>query len=171
MADKLDVFMKMLEIIEKDQALMKEPFSKDEQKQIATIIEKLEGNVLIHQSVEGATNMTGDHIHDIKQSVIATGKSKASGKITNVTLNESGIKLDQLAEELSELRTHMRKVSSEPDHDIALGCIAAAEAAAKNSDETGVLDKLKSAGKWALQCAKDIGVNVAATAISKSLGL
>jgi hypothetical protein len=76
-----------------------------------------------------------------------------------------------LAVELAALRREMRKSSSEPEQDIAIGQIAAAETAAQKGDATSVLHHLKSAGKWAFDFATKIGVNVASEAIKKASGL
>ena len=85
--------------------------------------------------------------------------------------NASSIPLSQLADELSRLRSHMRKKATDPDHDLALGAVAAAEKCATNKDGVGALQSLAKAGKWTLECARDIGVEIAAAAIAKTIGL
>lgn len=96
-------------------------------------------------------------------------------KMTNVTVNQAQgqekIDLPTLANELAALRAEMKKSATEPEHDMAVGAIAAAEADAKKGDETSVMDHLASAGKWALDLAVKIGVPVAIDAIRKSGGL
>lgn len=95
-------------------------------------------------------------------------------KMDNVTVNQfqSQEKLDlpTLADELAKLRGEMKKQATEPEHDVAVGAIAAAEAAAKKGDEKSTLDHLKSAGQWALELGVKIGVPVAIEAIKKSAG-
>ena len=76
-----------------------------------------------------------------------------------------------LAVELASLRQGMKQIATEPDHDIAIGQIAAAETAAKKGDADTVLRHLKSAGKWSFDVATKIGVSVASEAIKKSMGL
>jgi hypothetical protein len=76
-----------------------------------------------------------------------------------------------LATELGSLRNEMRRTASEPEHDIATGQVAAAEAAAKKGDANSVIRHLKEAGKWASDVATQIGVAVASEAIKKSAGL
>ena len=95
-------------------------------------------------------------------------------KMDNTTVNQvqSSEKLDlpALAEELAKLRAEMKKEATEPDHDVAVGSVAAAESAAKNGDEKSVLDHLKKAGEWALQIGVKVGVPVAIEAIKKASG-
>jgi hypothetical protein len=76
-----------------------------------------------------------------------------------------------LAVELSSLRREMKQIATEPEHDIAIGQIAAAETAAQKGDAGTVLRHLKSAGKWGFDVATKIGVSVASEAIKKSIGL
>jgi hypothetical protein len=76
-----------------------------------------------------------------------------------------------LAVQLASLRREMKKTATGPDHDIAIGQIAAAETAAEEGDSGTVLRHLKSAGNWALDVATKIGVSVASEAIKKSMGL
>jgi hypothetical protein len=75
-----------------------------------------------------------------------------------------------LAVELASLRREMKQAATGPDHDIAIGEIAAAEAAAQKGDSGTVLRHLKDAGKWAFDVATKIGVSVASEAIKKSMG-
>lgn len=81
------------------------------------------------------------------------------------------IDLQVLAAELAILRSKMRQTAVEPEQDIAIGQIAAAEAAAKKGDATSVVGHLKSAGKWASDVATKVGVSIASEAIKKSLGM
>lgn len=76
-----------------------------------------------------------------------------------------------LAIELGSLRREMKKAATDPDHDIAIGQIAAAEAAAQKGDSGTVMRHLKDAGKWAFDVATKIGVSVACESIKKSLGM
>ena len=76
-----------------------------------------------------------------------------------------------LAIELASLRREMKQVATEPEHDTAIGQIAAAETAAKMGDTVTMLQHLKSAGKWGFDVATKIGASVASEAIKKSIGL
>jgi uncharacterized protein YjbI with pentapeptide repeats len=80
------------------------------------------------------------------------------------------IDLPKLAEQLSELRQALKGEAKTIEQDTAVGEIAHAEAAAKNGDGPGVLKHLKKAGKWTFDVARDIGTDVAAEVIKKSIG-
>ena len=81
----------------------------------------------------------------------------------------ANLDLPVLQDELSRLRHKMRQESSRPEHDIAIGEVAAAETAAQNGDESGVLEHLKKAGSWAYDVATKIGEKLAVAAIKKAL--
>jgi hypothetical protein len=93
--------------------------------------------------------------------------------MTNVTVNQvqsqEKIDLPALATDLSKLRTEMKKQAVAPEHDVAVGAVAAAEAAAKKGDEKSALDHLKGAGEWALSLGINLGVPVAIAAIKRSV--
>ncbi|MBV8265827.1 MAG: hypothetical protein JO252_05725 [Planctomycetaceae bacterium] len=82
----------------------------------------------------------------------------------------SSIDLPTLAEELGRLRATMRREASEPEHDEALGAVASAEKAAKQSDGPRALEYLKAAGKWTLGIAEKIGTELAVAAMKKTMG-
>ena len=96
-------------------------------------------------------------------------------KMNNVTVNQfqSQEKFDMptLATQLATLRSEMKKEATEPEHDIEIGAVAAAEAAAKKGDEKSALDHLQNAGKWAFEMELKVGVPVAVDAINRSAGL
>lgn len=104
----------------------------------------------------GIQGAVGDnaHVHDLRQ---------ISGSPA------SELDLPRLAQELSELRTSARQQASEPEDDIAVGEVAAAEAAARKGDAEGVLQHLANAGQWALDVAIKIGVSAAEHAIKQAL--
>ena len=79
--------------------------------------------------------------------------------------------VEELAKELGVLRTAMRSAASEPEHELAIGAVAAAEAAAEAGDGVRTLEYLHKAGNWALDVATKIGVNIASSALKGSLGL
>jgi hypothetical protein len=97
----------------------------------------------------------------------------ASGITFNQIWNqiEGTVDLPQLAKELAVLRQSMKNESTEPDQDIAIGAIAAAEQAAKSGNGPKALEFLKSAGKWSLDVAQKIGVGIATVAIKNALGI
>ena len=81
------------------------------------------------------------------------------------------INLADLAQELALLRSSLHECAKSVDDDLALSDLARAEIAAKQQDGPRVMAHLAQAGRWALQVAKDIGVEVAAKAISKAMGM
>jgi hypothetical protein len=80
------------------------------------------------------------------------------------------IDLPQLARELSKLQTALRAEAKEPEHEIAIGAVAAAEAAAKQGNGSKTLEYL-DAGHWAFDTATKIGTDVAAAALKSSMGM
>lgn len=95
----------------------------------------------------------------------------AVGKNINQIWNEKQKDLDlpTLAGELSTLRMTMKETAVEPEHDIAVGEVAAAESAAKGGDGPTALQHLKNAGQWALDIAVRLAVPVATEAIKSAL--
>jgi hypothetical protein len=81
------------------------------------------------------------------------------------------IDLPSLLSDLSVLRGALRNEASEPEHEIAIGNVAAAEKAAADGNGPKALAYLKQAGNWALSVAEKIGVGVATAAIKSSMGL
>jgi hypothetical protein len=78
--DRLDVFMKMLEVMEKDIVAVPRDFSIQERGKITTIIERLEGTLNVNLGEEIA--VSGDKFENMSNSVIATRGSIAKGIIT-----------------------------------------------------------------------------------------
>jgi hypothetical protein len=95
-------------------------------------------------------------------------------KMDNVVVNQvqgaESLDLPALAAELAQLRFEMKKQATDPEHDVAVGAVAATESAAKNGDEKSVLDHLKTVGQWALDVGVKIGVPIAIEAIKKASG-
>jgi hypothetical protein len=83
---------------------------------------------------------------------------------------QSNIDLPSLAHELETLRIVMRKEAIIPEHDIAIGEVAAAQTAAAQGNGAKALEHLKSAGQWALDVSTKIGIGVAIAAIKTALG-
>jgi hypothetical protein len=76
-----------------------------------------------------------------------------------------------LEKELGRLRTAMTSEATKPEQHMAIGAVAAAEAAAKDRDGPKALEDLQRAGGWALDVATKIGVNVVSSALKGSLRL
>jgi hypothetical protein len=84
---------------------------------------------------------------------------------------QGSVDLPQLARELGQLQATLRTEAKEPEHEIAIGAIAAAEAAAKQGNGAKALEYLKKAGGWAFDIAKNIGVEIAVAAMKSALGI
>jgi signal recognition particle GTPase len=78
--DRLDIFMKMLEVIEKDVDPAAKEISPADRGKVTTIIQKLEGNLSIYR-FEDEVHMSGDSFENVSNSVIATRGSIAKGVI------------------------------------------------------------------------------------------
>jgi hypothetical protein len=91
----------------------------------------------------------------------------------NQIWNESAARIDtaQLATDLSQLRENLLKQASEPEQYIAIGEVAAAEAAAKAGDGPKALEHIKKAGSWVWDTGAKIGIGVAIAAAKGALGL
>ena len=77
-----------------------------------------------------------------------------------------------LAQEFARLREALISEARSPEDYAALGAVAGAEVAAKAGDPSRVMQALSTlgaAGKWVLGIAKNIGVEIAAETLAKSL--
>jgi hypothetical protein len=81
------------------------------------------------------------------------------------------VNLPVLTIQLERLRQAMRQQGATPEHDVAIGAIAAAQSAAAQGDGPTALARLKDAGVWAFDVASKIGVNLATAALKSALGL
>jgi hypothetical protein len=70
---------------------------------------------------------------------------------------------------LAALRNELKKRATSPEHDIAIGEVSAAEVSAREGDRQAVWQHLAKVGKWVLDTANQIGVSVAAGAITTIL--
>jgi hypothetical protein len=127
----------------------------------------------LHLHME-ANDMAGD-FHSGQGHIVKFGpNAKVQGNAFQQTWNQmaGATDLKALAEELAKVRKELkRQDSDDPDHDAAVGQVAAAEKAAKEGDGAGVLGFLKSAGSWALKAATDAGAKLAEEAIKKAMSL
>jgi uncharacterized protein YjbI with pentapeptide repeats len=84
----------------------------------------------------------------------------------------SGNTFQQITAELSRLHEAMRNAAANPAQNAAADEVAKAEQAAKQQNEPKMRQHLKNAGKFALDCAKTIGTDVAAEYLKKmTLGM
>ena len=84
---------------------------------------------------------------------------------------EGDVDTSQLADELAKLREEMDRIGTDPDHRLAAGAVAAAEASARQNNGPKALEYLAAAGRWGLSVAEKIGVVVATAAIKTALGV
>ena len=84
--------------------------------------------------------------------------------------SSSEIDLPTLATQLSQLRAAMSEERESAEHDISIGQVAAAEQAASKGDGPKALEYLKNAGKWALDIASKIGVELATATLKTAFG-
>ena len=96
--------------------------------------------------------------------------SSSSGNTFNQIWQQNAEKIDLpiLAGELDQLRNSMRGEATSAEHDVVIGAVASAQAAAQEGDGPTALSHLKTAGKWGLDVATKIGVNVASAAIKSA---
>jgi uncharacterized protein YjbI with pentapeptide repeats len=79
--------------------------------------------------------------------------------------------LTALASELETLRQALKKEATTEEHGVAVADSGTAKRAAEAKDSAKLAESLKSAGKWALDVAKEIGVSLATEAIKQSTGM
>jgi hypothetical protein len=84
---------------------------------------------------------------------------------------QGSVDLPRLARELGQLHTALRSQAKKPEHEMAIGAVAAAEADAKGGDGPNALEYLKKAGSWAFDVATKIGTDIAAAALKSSMGI
>ena len=109
---------------------------------------------------------TGDKYETGQAGVVGPHSTAINSTFTQ-TWNEHGshIDLSELVSELATLSKKMTERSSEPGHQVSIGNVEAAKQSAENGDGAKTLEYLKSAGKWAIDVAREIGVAVAVSAI------
>lgn len=85
--------------------------------------------------------------------------------------NKQQIDLNALAQELATLRNRLKQEIQSVEHDASIGTLAEAEREAKNGNGAKALEYLAKSGKWVLDVANKIGVEVATSALKTSMGL
>lgn len=79
--------------------------------------------------------------------------------------------LVSLASELERLRATLRLKAQTTEDDRSVLAVGEAESEARKGNGPGVIQKLASAGKWVLEVAKEMGVELAAQVLVKSIGV
>ena len=119
---------------------------------------------------------TSQEIKTGENVVAATGEGNvlSTGDVVfQQVWNEVGgsIDLPKLADDLVKLRAALQREATEPEHDVAIGNVSMAAKAAKEGNGPKALEYLKAAGKWALDTATKLGVDVESDAITKAIGV
>lgn len=153
-----------------------EPFEGDFEKTEKTLIDI--GNIVVGKIVFG-DSVEGDKIQGNK---ITSGRdSNVAGRDVNVSKShitsydrarygKSDLKI--LAHELYEIREMLHHGQAvEPEEDLAIGRIAAAELAARDGDKRATLLHLKMLGSWVFDFATKVGASVTAEFAKKAIGL
>lgn len=131
------------------------------------------------QYTAGTRNLFVQELHMGDQN-INYGQAGAVGRnSTGVINNAEGqweklkptTDINALAAELAQLRSSLRQKAQTVEEDKSVVAISEAEVEAKAGNGPGTLQKLATAGIWALGVAKEIGVKVATEAIEKAAGL
>lgn len=81
------------------------------------------------------------------------------------------LNFDKLHSQLTQLRENLAAKAKSPEEFKAISEVAEAELASKDKDGNKVVRHLKDAGKWVLDTAKDIGVDVVTELIKKQMEL
>jgi hypothetical protein len=110
---------------------------------------------------------------------LTTGKRQQIGRYATGTMNyqqpwaeiESQTNLHTLATELAQLRTRLQQTASSRSDFQQLGLLAEAEEQAEKQEGSKVLETLSKAGKGLLDFAKEVGTDLTAKVIAKSIGL
>lgn len=114
----------------------------------------------------------GDRYENKYSQIAAQGRNAhAPGANQNMDARRIDVDLAKLSEELEQLRTYLVGQAEEPEHYEAIANVVAARTAIAQDDQQTALARLRQAGSWVLDAARGIGVEIAATAISKSMGL
>jgi hypothetical protein len=104
----------------------------------------------------------------------------ASTVVGNVLVGDQlnlldGLPREQLLTDLVRLRQALKEregtaAGENLDVDLAIGALAEAEQAARSNDEAGFVRSLKRVGETVRSLAREIGVEVVASAITKAIG-
>ena len=113
---------------------------------------------------------TGDQ-YNISQAAAVGLYSQAS----NNSLNQNnftlphGTNYNQLEIEINKLKSVLIAKAFLPEHYSAISEIANVEIAIKNKEDNKIIKSLMSSGKWVLETAREIGVDVVSEIISKQI--
>jgi len=114
----------------------------------------------------------GDKYNIESSQVGAVGREAKAESNTFQQVNHSipeNFDFEILSTELEKLKKALKDKAEQPEEFTALSNIASAEKASKEKNYGKVVEYLKTGGKWVLETAKDIGVNVVAEIINKQI--
>ncbi len=115
---------------------------------------------IYHNTIQGGVGNIAQGGHDFQQSATVAPVAQ-----------QLNIDWERLAEELARLREHLRATATDAEDFEAIGGVISAEKAIQDKDQTKLIAGLRKGGKVALDVAKDIGTNIAASVIAKSMGM
>jgi|ERR1022692_303353 hypothetical protein len=145
--------------------------------QITHIVNHLAGGSSIGTLIDGNISTTreisvGDEFTTGQAGAVGPGSVAAGQQFAQIWIQNAGeISLGDLVNDLMNMQIALRANTDNPENDVVLSNLARAELAARDGNGTSAMAHLARAGKWALQVARDIGAEVAAKAIQKSLGI
>ncbi len=127
---------------------------------------------LIIDKIFTIMNNTGDTYNVNQAGAVGPNSSAENNSFVqnNLKINDE-IDFENLIRELQVLKSAMKSNAEKPEDYSAVAEIAYAEVAAENKEGSKVVKHLMQAGKFAFQMAKDIGVELIASIISKQMGV
>ncbi len=133
-------------------------------------------NIHFETNTQNGDTIMRDKIEN-RGSVIGSQGTNSQGTVDIQTFNQvwqeniDEIDIARLAEDLEKLKASMMQEAKSAEQFESLTNVVHAQEAADKGNGEKTLEYLSKAGKWALEISRDIGVEVAATVLSKSLGL
>ena len=101
----------------------------------------------------------------------AVGDGASVSDLTQNQFVQQPVDVEALAEELGRVAQAARLRATDHEQRIATAHLESAEEEAKKGDGPKALEYLKSAGKWVLEVAEEVGAKVTAEVIKSQLGL
>lgn len=129
-----------------------------------------EQNVNLNFYIE---NNMSDNYHISNSNIGAVGTNAAShnNSFQNLNIGNNQFDYTTLSEQFGTLLQRMNQTATTETEQQEIQAVTAAKTAIDEKDEKSLLEKLKGARKFALETAKDIGVEVAAEVIKGSMGM
>jgi hypothetical protein len=123
-------------------------------------------NFTINETTMGDKNI----INNSQIGAVGSNANSTNNKFqqNNYSLPEN-LDFDSLSQELKKLKDSLKSNAESPIEFKAIGEVAEAENAAKKKDGNKVIQHLLNGGKWVLNTAKDIGVEVVAELINRQM--